>query len=260
MHIEEDDDFGDWRIAAVTTITKDVPAAFPGGPTHTAGSAVYQSNLEIHPEFGYLGFVTPNPSALSLNMAFKAALNAKRLQKTIAYKDAICPGGKAKQIIKENHTNFYDFLEECMGSVAFSYQAIEVFANRELIKHAKGNINVKRGRKHLILSPKEAERQLSTEEKIATVLPKILDVPTPKGKKNWEGFKELKNARDSIIHMKNKETRKINEPFEDSIYFELLNHDPILFPKNAFLLISHFFEGIGGEPRWAQYLRKGANI
>ena len=260
MEIEEDDNFGDWRIAAVTTLAKDVPAAFPGGPSHKAGAALFQSSFEKHPEFGFLGFITPNPSALSLNMAFKAASNAKRIKKTIAYSDAISPEGKAKQVVNENHAHLYDFFEECMGSVTFSYQAIEVYANREIIRNAKSTISLKRGKKHLTLSPQEAERRLSTEEKIAIVLPKILSIPTPKGKKHWEGFKRLRSARDAIIHMKNKETRNVNEPFEESIYFELLNNDPTLFPKSSFNLISHFFEATGGEPRWAKYLRQGAGI
>lgn len=260
MEIEEDDRLGDWRIAAVATLARDIPAAYPGGPSHKAGASVYQSNFEKHPEFWHLGFITPNPSAMSLNMAFKAAARAKRIQKTIAYSDAVSPEGKSKQVVNENHTHLYDFFEECMGSVTFSYQAIEVYANRELIRHAKSNISIKRGKKHLILTPKEAERQLSTEEKIATVLPEILNIPTPKGKRNWEGFKQLKNARDAIIHMKNKEIRNINEPHEESIYFELLNNDPISFPKSSFLIISYFFEATGGEPRWAKYLRNGAGI
>jgi len=29
----KDDGFGDWRIQAVTTLAKDVPAAYPGGPS-----------------------------------------------------------------------------------------------------------------------------------------------------------------------------------------------------------------------------------
>lgn len=260
MEIEEDDGLGDWRIAAVGKLAKDLPAAYPGGPSHKAGAAVYQSNFEKHPEFGYLGFITPNPSALSLHMAFKAAARAKRIQKTIAYSDAVSPEGKSKQVVNENHTHLYDFFEECMGSITFSYQAIEVYANRELIRNAKSTISIKRGKKHLILTPQEAERQLSTEEKISIILPDILKVPTPKGKQNWDGFKKLKKARDAIIHMKSKEVKNINEPYEESIYFELLNNDPTLFPKVSFLIISHFFEATGGVPRWAIYLKKSAGL
>ena len=41
----ESDDFGDWRIAVVTTLTSDITAAFPGGPSHKVGTPVYVSSL-----------------------------------------------------------------------------------------------------------------------------------------------------------------------------------------------------------------------
>jgi len=40
-----DDDIGDWRIEAAATLAKDVPAAYPGGPSHKAGAHVYLSHV-----------------------------------------------------------------------------------------------------------------------------------------------------------------------------------------------------------------------
>lgn len=36
-------DLGYWRIAGATRLTADVPAAFPGGPSHKACTPVYQT-------------------------------------------------------------------------------------------------------------------------------------------------------------------------------------------------------------------------
>ena len=42
------DGLGDWRIALATRLVKDVPAAYPGGPSHKAGAPVYVSSLTKH--------------------------------------------------------------------------------------------------------------------------------------------------------------------------------------------------------------------
>ena len=55
------DEFGDWRIAAVTTLAQDVPAAFPGGPAHKAGAPVYLSSFTKHPKHNVIGFVLVQP-------------------------------------------------------------------------------------------------------------------------------------------------------------------------------------------------------
>lgn len=43
--MESEDGFGDWRIAAASRLDRDLPEAFPGGPSHKAGAAVYLSAL-----------------------------------------------------------------------------------------------------------------------------------------------------------------------------------------------------------------------
>lgn len=83
--MKKSDEFGDWRIRAVTTLTKDVPAAFPGGPSHRAGSPVYLVTENTDGSGKPVSFTTPSPVALALAIAHEAASQAHRLRPTIAF-------------------------------------------------------------------------------------------------------------------------------------------------------------------------------
>ena len=162
------------------------------------------------------------------------------------------------QTIEIDSTPFlYDYFELVMIAVTFSFQAIEAFLNNEIVHNAKDNIRVKRKNKWITFTPIDAERNLSTEEKAATVLPEILKIKTPKGKVPWEGFKKLKAARDSTIHIKNKDILQLSE--SENLFFNLLIDDPELYPKYAYQLIKWFFKD-RKQPRWFEHLAKQENI
>lgn len=246
--------FGDWRIAFVTTLAQDVPAAYPGGPSHRAGTPVYQSSVTKHPEHNTLGFITPSPVALALNLAFKGAQKAKKLQSALALENVATPQGSGKSVAKPNLPLLYDFFEMCMSTVVFSFQAVEVYSNHTISSYAKGPITVKRKDRWHEMTAEEVERQVSTVEKVSDILPKLLSVPTPKGKKPWEGFKKLKVARDSTIHLKSNDMSTKGFEDNDSLFFQFLNNDPTLFPKAAFEIIDYFLVK-EGEPRWARIFK-----
>lgn len=123
------DQHGDWRIAAVTTLARDIPPAYPGGPSHKAGSSVYLSTVTKHAEHNNIGFITPSPIALALNISFSYAVVAEKLQSTFVLKDTITPFGDGKAIEEENLPQLFNFFESCMISVVFGFQAIETYAN-----------------------------------------------------------------------------------------------------------------------------------
>ncbi len=43
---------------------------------------------------------------------------------------------------------------------------------------------------------------MNLDDKLDKVLPQIYSVPSPKGKKVWEHYIEMKRVRDRIIHLK----------------------------------------------------------
>jgi hypothetical protein len=100
------------------------------------------------------------------------------------------------------------------------------------------------------MSPSELERQLSTEEKLSIVLPKVLKKTTPKGKQPWNSYKKLKVARDATIHMKYTDQQVLGS---DTLYFQFLNTPDITsYPKAAINMLLWFTSE--NVPRWLEKL------
>lgn len=71
-----------------------------------------------------------------------------------------------------------------MATVTSSFQALEVFSNHSVSRNNFPGMEIKRRKKRQFFSATEIERNLSTDEKLSTVLPVIFELP-PKGKKPW---------------------------------------------------------------------------
>lgn len=246
------DGLGDWRIAAAARLAKDLSAAFPGGPSHKAGTPVYQTELVQTKTGDYLSFLTPSATAMAFSIAIAAARQARSLFSALTYDRVLTPHGPGKAISNARIGELFDFFEQCMISVTFSFQALEVYANHTIARHARDAMEVKRGKNTVLLDPSELERQLSTEEKLGSVLPRIRDVATPKGKAVWDKFRVLKDTRDATIHLKSRDTRNAKESGKEHLFFQFLNVDPSTFPKAAAEMVRHFEKG--RVPRWLSAL------
>lgn len=245
----ENDKFGDWRIAVVTQLVNDLPAAFPGGPAHKAGTPVYISSLTKDTQYNAIGFITPSPTALALNAAIRSSLQARDLRRTLALTDILTPLGSGKQVANENLPHLYDFFEHCMIAVIFSFQSLEMFSNEIISRNAQTSFNLTRGKKFITLRGEELERRASTEEKIAQILPSFLHLASPTSTKLWERFLDLKTARDSTVHCKSAETKTNITVDRESLFFQFFRQDPTEFPFTAFEIIEYFHRN--GLPRWA---------
>lgn len=247
-----EDGLGDWRIAAASRLAKDLPAAFPGGPAHKAGTAVCLSELVQTPTGEYLGFLTPCATAMAFSIALSASEKAQSLSEALTYDSVLTPHGRGKSISNERISHLFDFFEQCMITVTFSFQALEVFANHTISRELREPMEVKRGKNKLLLTPSELERQLSTDEKLASVLPKIRKVPTPKGKQVWEKFKVLKDTRDATIHLKSRDLKSDSKSEKEHLFFQFLNVRPMQFPKAAEEMVRYFEQD--NTPRWLSAL------
>ncbi len=251
-----DDTLGDWRLEAVTRLEKDIPAAFPGGPSHKAGVPVHLSTSTLGKDNNSIGFVTPSSTALALSIAMNASIQSVDLFKQIIFKDVLTPVGPGKAVGYKNAVPLFDYFELCMIAVTFSFQALETFCNWKIADQVKGNLTVRRDKSDETLTIDELERKLSTEEKLYAVLPNLFGVVSPKGREVWERYKKLKHARDSIIHLKSPDqypNRKIHgEVDKDSLYFIFLNNNMTYFPKAAITMIQHFYASSGPMPRWLE--------
>jgi hypothetical protein len=250
-----DDNFGDWRIEAVTTLAKDMPAAYPGGPSHKAGTPVYLSHTVKHPQYNVFGFTTPSATALALSAAMKNAVVANSLRDTIVLRDHVTPWGSGKGVANESLPQLFDFFESCMVVVITSFQAIEIFSNTVISRNLKGTYQLKRKKASYTVTGEELERQATTDEKIGVILPKLLNVTTPKGKVIWQSYLDLKEARDATVHMKSHDAYTRKDIDRESLFFQFFRRDPREFPKMAFQIIEYFLSA-NALPRWAQEVKR----
>jgi hypothetical protein len=243
-----DDNLGDWRIDSVSQLAKD----YENGP---AGTPVWLISLAKHRKHNYLSFATPSASALCLNIVLDAAARAESIRPRLSLSPALTPEGKRGfSVRQESLSDLYYFFEQSMISVTMSFQAIEVFANSVIGRRATKNIVVKRKGGDKDLTPPEAERELSTEEKLGQALPGITGVASPRGNRVWQSFKMLKVGRDATVHLKSHDVYTRNNVDRESLFFYYLNHDVRKFPAAAIKVISHFWPN--GLPRWLQHAKK----
>lgn len=160
-----DDGLGDWRIAVATTLAEDLPAAYLGGPSHKKGTGLYLTTGTNDETHGRLSFITPHPSALSFNIAFEYAKEAKKLQSQLAKIAVVSPGGPAQAIQMSNIPFLYDYFEQAMIVVTFSFQAIEAFVNNEIVHKSIGDIRVKRKNKWQTFTPNRNRKSLINRRK-----------------------------------------------------------------------------------------------
>jgi hypothetical protein len=241
------DNLGDWRIDTVVQLAKkhgDAPV----------GSPVLLLSLAKHKKHNYLSFVTPSAAALCLNIAIEAAARGEAIRPRLSLRPMLTPDGKrGSQVVEESVSDLYYFFEQSMISVTMSFQTIEVFANAIIGRRATKNIVVKRKGGEKNLTPAEAERELSTEEKLGQVLPNILSVSSPRGNRAWQSFKILKQGRDATVHLKSRDIYTRNDVDRESLFFYYLNHEARSFPTAAIKVMSHFFPK--DLPRWLRHAK-----
>lgn len=107
----------DWRIWGYSFLTADVPPAFPGGPSHKAGTPIFASSLTRTAQGELIGFIRPRPSAMAIDIAIKSALQADSLRQTLVLSPTVTPNGMGKQVHLNNIPLLFDYFEKCMISV-----------------------------------------------------------------------------------------------------------------------------------------------
>jgi len=251
----KDDGLGDWRIKAVSRLANGFIS--PEGHVYKAGSLATVTT-EVG-EGQVLSFTTPSPPALALSIAIRAAYSAKELRKGLALTEKVesypvfYDKPELEQLIT-NDTDLYDFFEECMVAVTFSFQALETFSNTIIVEKLKHIYHLKRRKKVLKLSAEELQREASIEEKLGVILPEILSTKTPKGEKVWQDFKDLKGVRDTTIHMKALDADSGVNIDKETFFYKLLHVEAKEFPEAAISMMTFFFKD-DQLPRWLMSAR-----
>lgn len=256
----EDDGLGDWRLAAVTTLAADVPATPQGAPAHKAGARVALSTAARNPRGQLIGFTAPSAVAMALNIAMRTELQARELHDKIRFVDTVTPWGSGRGLHADDEAILFDYFEQCMIVAVFSFQALESYCNQTIADKLKGTFPIERGRRRnakvIPMTATEIERQVSTEEKLGVVLPGVLKIASPRGKKVWQNFVTLKGARDSTIHLKALDQYRRVERVEDldigSLFDRFLHDDLSAIPKSAVAMI-YYFARVTDVPRWMKH-------
>ena len=246
-----EDNLGDWRIDTVGQTAQQVGNAPPGTP-------LWLLSMAKHKKHKFLSFPTPSPAALCLNVAIESAARAEAIRPRLSLLPMVTPQGKRGfQIREDNVSDLYYFFEQAMIAATISFQSIEVFANAIIGRRATKNITVRRKTGDKDLAPAQAERELSTEEKIGQVVPELLQIQSPRGNRVWQAFKTLKQGRDATVHLKSHDVYTRNNIDNESLFFYFLNNDVREFPSAAIKVISHFFPK--ALPRWLRHAKEIAD-
>ncbi|KQV96643.1 hypothetical protein ASC91_03640 [Pelomonas sp. Root1237] len=173
------------------------------------------------------------------------------MKPTIQWKEAVLtPGMAVGQADVSTAEVLFDYLELAMTAAMSSYAAAEAFANSVVIDEATGPLKLKRKKAWEHLSPEDVERNVTTDEKLKRIVPDLLGLPTPAGKKVWQDYVALKHLRDSVTHFKRRDQArhadKLNEP---TALQDLLNADPCSLPEAAMAIIRYFYKA-SEIPRW----------
>jgi hypothetical protein len=239
----------DWRIHVWTTLTEDVPAAFPGGPSHKAGTGVYVASVARDRAGLTTGFVAASPAALALSAAHTAAQAGERLRPSIAYQPVTAsPFGAGFDVTYETTPMLHDFFEFGFVAVTLSFLALEAFSNWIIADDLTAAIELRRGRQTVRWNADEAQRHATLDEKVRQILPRLRDSPAPP-RALLERLDGLKRVRHDTVHLKGRDAHPRGPQLATSYFHRLLALDIRSFPRCSVDVMLHFLPETA-RPQW----------
>ena len=233
----------DWRLQTVTHLAEDwfnpwLGSIVPRGTRITTVGVVKLSKKK------QLTIPIPNATAVMLSASAKAYESAWSLRR-----DSEIDMTLKNEVSFKSETLALDYIERMIEAIVLAYSAIEAFANESIpndfvyAKHKHSEIVLE------AISKEKIERYISTDEKLISVLPEVLNCASPKGTHCWQNYKQLKDARDRIIHMKT-EDRKSSGAEIDTVWKAIiLTSAPHLSAK---AVVDHFVKSMNKKPQWSE--------
>lgn len=238
----------DWRIQAVAITASDAQAAYPSGPLHPAGSALVLTSLVQSAEGVRYAFLTSSAAALALSVATKAVRAASRIKNDLRFSSIVSPG-QDPHLFVSPPSLLFDYFEHCFVALLFSIQALEAYCNYKIAYTLNEDFTIQRNGKPVTLSPIDVESCLSIDEKLGEVLPRLLNIPSPKGRTVWEKYVRIRRLRAATVHIKSHHQWTSSlERFQESPYAWCLQQSPSAIPIPAIEMISHF--AVDNEREW----------
>lgn len=239
----------DWRVYFAARVSA-VRGPDPLGAE--PGDIVLPITETKTPEEGLVAFPVVSSFRLALSIAIRAAQEAKRLRKTVNFNPPV-RGMKAKALEFRTAPALYDYFEQCMIAATFSYQALEAYSNEIIEQHLRDGktLTLHRKKGTETFDAVSLQREVSTEEKVATVLPIMLSVAFQKSGPLWQHFTIIRRVRDSIIHLKSIDHYVRGEIDRETVFYRLLQNNPKVYPRTALRVMRHYSGG--AELSWLRY-------
>ncbi len=191
-----------------------------------------------------VSFGLPSGPALFLHLANRAFLQVRTVDpRTLfdAHEQGIWPDSQGP---------LFDYLESCVAHVVFSFTAIEAFANEAIPESFV--YTVQRDEGTATLSKADIERRIGLDEKLDTILPSVLSVPSPKGTRPWEKYRTLKKLRDRLVHLKAVD-RRASGPEDETVWGALLKSHGRAWCNDAHAVIGYFEPAVRNRRWYGKY-------
>lgn len=236
----------DWRVHVAAEIEA-VNGLNPSGVQ--PGHIILRVTDTKVPDVGRVTIPLVSAFRLALSGAIRATDEARGTWKGVRFLP-LSKGAKSKSIDFKTTSALFDYFEQATVAAILSYQAIETFANQAIEERmCEGQTLELTHRKALeSFDLHRLQREVSTEEKVVTVLPMLVGVRFDKSEKLWQRFALLQRVRDAVIHLKTKDHHTRGSFDTDSVFYRLLNTDVRLYPRTALGVMRHF--SVGEEQNW----------
>jgi hypothetical protein len=234
---------GDWRLLTTVSLAEDWTNPWTGATAPKGSRITVVSQIRLTKK-KLLTVPIPNATASMLNASARAFKSTRKLRAKAGIDRSL-----KSEVCFASEVDALDYIERMIESIVLAYSAIEAFANESIpsdfiyARHKNSDVLLEAASKETV------ERQVSTDEKLTSVLPAVLGCNSPKGTQCWQSYKQLKDSRDRIVHMKT-EDRKSSGPEVDTIWKALiLTPAPHLSAK---AVIDHFVKNMTHKPQWHQ--------
>ncbi len=255
---DEQRDWPDWRIQFWTTLATDVPPAYPGGPSHKAGTPVYLTSVARDLLGLTTGFITASPAALAVSVAWSAALRGEHLRSQIAYEPvSASPFGAGFSITNATTPILYDYFEEGFVAVTLAYQAVEAYLNSVIADRLNGRVEIHRGKTTLMWDSEEAQRKATLDEKVLQLVPRVTGKHAP-SRALLDRLNDVKRVRHDAVHLKGRDAYPRSQEPLTGYFHRLLSVDLRSFPRSSVDVMLHFDEDRPGWLKAADELTKEA--
>lgn len=231
----------DWRLHATAHLAEDWANPW-SGQTVSKGSRLTVSSVIQLTKKKQLTIPLPNATALLLNSSAIAFTAAHAIRESNAIDKSL-----QSDVSFRSDGEAFDYVERMIEAIVLAFTALEAFVNETIpedfvyARHVRSDVVLEATNKSNI------ERHVSIDEKLTAVLPEVLNCSSPKGSRCWQGYKQLKQTRDRLVHMKSEDC-KSSGPEDDTLWKAVfVTPAPHLAAK---AIIDHFARVMQTKPGW----------